>query len=68
MMLKIVEKLGYQTGTMVEVCKNHRPTTFLRAIFGFWVTLTARFVKRDFNCLQFEKDFDIIVQLEGLVA
>jgi len=35
MMLKIAEKLGYQTGTMVEVCKNHRPTTFLRAII--WV-------------------------------
>lgn len=35
MMLKIAEKLGYQAGTMVEVCKNHRPTTFLRAII--WV-------------------------------
>jgi len=30
--------------------------------------LSARFVKRDFNWWQFEEDFDIIVELEGLVA
>ncbi len=31
MMLKIAEKLGFQTGTMVEVCKNRRLTAFFKA-------------------------------------
>lgn len=34
-MLKIAEKLGFQTGMMIEVCKNRRPTTFLRPII--WI-------------------------------
>jgi hypothetical protein len=34
-MLKIAEKLGFLTGTVVEVCKNHSPTAFLRPIV--WV-------------------------------
>ncbi len=69
MMLKITEKLGYQTGSMVEVCKNHRPTTFLRAIIWVLGDSGGKICKiRDFNCLQFEEDFDIIVELEGLVA
>jgi len=32
------------------------------------VTLAARFVKRDFNWLQIEEDFDIIMELKGLAA
>jgi hypothetical protein len=35
-MLKIAEKLGFQTGTMVEVCKNRRLTAFLRPII--WIS------------------------------
>jgi len=33
--LKIGEKLGFQTGTMVEVCKHHGPISFLRPII--WI-------------------------------
>jgi len=29
------------------------------------VTLAARLVKRDFKWLQFEEDFDVIVELKG---
>jgi len=32
------------------------------------MTLSARLVKRDFNWLQFEGDFNIIMELQGLVA
>ena len=35
-MLKIAEKLGFQTGTMVEVFKNRRLTAFLRPII--WIS------------------------------
>ena len=31
-MLKIAEKLDSQTGTIVEVCINRKPTPFLRPI------------------------------------
>jgi len=34
----------------------------------FATILAARFVKKDFNWLQFEEDFDIIMELEGWVA
>jgi len=34
-MLKIAEKLGFQTGTMVAVCKNRTSTAFLTSII--WV-------------------------------
>ena len=34
-MPKIAEKLDFQTGTMVEVCNNCRPTAFLRPII--WI-------------------------------
>lgn len=32
------------------------------------MTLAARFVKIDLDGLQFEEDFDIILEVEGLVA
>lgn len=31
-MLKMAEKLGFQTGTVVEVYENRSPTAFLRVI------------------------------------
>ena len=36
--------------------------------WGVESTFAAQSVKRDFIWLQFEEDFDIIVELEGLVA
>ena len=36
-------------------------------ILSSLILLTTRFVKRDFNCLQFEDDFNIIEGLEGLI-
>lgn len=40
---------------------------FLRRL-GYWMTLSARFVKRDSDWLQFEGDFNIFMELQGLVA
>lgn len=68
MLLKIGEKLGFQTGTMVEVCKHIRPIAFIRPIIWILGDSNGKICEKTLHRLQIEEGFDIIMELERLAA
>jgi subtilisin family serine protease len=65
-LLKIVEKLGFQMWTMAVVRKNRSQTLFLREIIWVLRNYIGKIGKKRLPLFQFEGDFDIIVELEGV--
>jgi len=51
MMLKIAEKLDFQSGTTAEAYKNRKPTNLFKGSnLGFGQTLATKFVKKLQKC------------------